>query len=60
MLTPKEHLDHADRYLERAAALSTRYGVCVESIPACQVLAALALAHATTAQAQLMAVGVAA
>lgn len=54
MMTPKEHLEHADRYLSRAASMSTRYGVCVESAPSVNVLAALAQAHATTAQAQIM------
>ena len=54
-MKPEEHIAQADHYLASAAALSTRYGVCVEAIPACEVLAALALAHATTATAQLMA-----
>jgi hypothetical protein len=58
MMTPKEHLELADRYLARAAAMPTRYGVSVESAPSVDVLAALALAHATTATAQLMATGV--
>jgi hypothetical protein len=54
-MTLQEHIDAADRYLTRAAAMSSKYGVCVESIPAVNALAALALAHAATAQAQLMA-----
>jgi len=54
-MKPKEHIEQADLCLQRADALTTRYGVPMESIPACQVLAALALAHATTASAQLMA-----
>jgi hypothetical protein len=57
-MTPLEHLERADYYLSRAAALRTQYGVPVESAPSVDVLAALALAHATTATAQLMATGV--
>ena len=54
-MTPKEHIDQAEIYLARATAMEGRYGACVESQPGVNVLAALALAHATTAQAQLMA-----
>ena len=57
-MTPKEHIDRADQLLERAELMRGRYGVCIENIPACNTLAALAQAHASTAQAQLMAVGV--
>ena len=57
-MTPKEHIDKADQLLERAELMRAKYGVCVESAPYVDVLAALAQAHASTAQAQLMAVGV--
>lgn len=53
-MTPKEHIDQADRYLERADSMRARYGVCVESVPSVGVLAALAQAHASTATAMLM------
>ena len=53
-MTPKEHIEQADRYLVRAASMSARYGVCVETAAGVDVLAALAQAHAATAQAMLM------
>ena len=55
VLTPKEHIEKANFYLQRAAGMEARYGVCVETAPSVDVLAALAQAHASTAQAMLMA-----
>ena len=54
-MTPKEHIERANFYLARAASMEGRYGMCVETAPSVDVLAALAQAHASTAQAMLMA-----
>ncbi len=54
-MTPLEHIEKANFYLQRAAGMEGRYGMCVETAPSVDVLAALAQAHASTATAQLMA-----